>query len=104
MECDTNPQTALVRSGPVDNQDEVQFQSTSQNRENAHNLTSPVGGYEEFFGGTIPCPSCRGAGRIPRGGKSFIKLLIFHYRSRPLDSICHTLDYYVTVFANVKAT
>ena len=24
-------------------------------------------GYEEFFGGTIPCPSCRGVGRIPRG-------------------------------------
>lgn len=23
-------------------------------------------GYEEFFGGTIPCPSCRGVGRIPR--------------------------------------
>ena len=23
--------------------------------------------YEEFFGGTIACPSCRGSGRIPRG-------------------------------------
>ncbi|KAK2141675.1 hypothetical protein LSH36_1058g00004 [Paralvinella palmiformis] len=76
MEYDTNPQTALVRSGPVDNQDEVQFQSTSQNRENAHNLTSPVGGYEEFFGGTIPCPSCRGAGRIPREKENQLVALI----------------------------
>ena len=35
-------------------------------------------GYEEFFGGTRPCPTCRGVGRIPRG-------LYFVY-PMPLDS------------------
>jgi len=25
------------------------------------------GGYEEFFGGQVVCPTCQGAGRIPRG-------------------------------------
>jgi len=24
-------------------------------------------GYEEFFGGEVTCPSCQGAGKIPRG-------------------------------------
>ncbi|KAI0227924.1 transmembrane protein 106B [Lamellibrachia satsuma] len=32
----------------------------------AMETTQQNNGYEEFFGGTIPCPSCRGVGRIPR--------------------------------------
>ena len=29
--------------------------------------TDSVGGYEQFFGGTEVCPTCRGRGRISMG-------------------------------------
>ena len=68
MDHDAESRTALIRPVSDDAEVEVQFQATSRdNVVNTTNLMSPVGEYEEFFGGTIQCPSCRGAGRIPRG-------------------------------------
>jgi len=34
--------------------------------DHTHNIGSRPTEYEEFFSGTVPCPSCRGLGRIPK--------------------------------------
>jgi hypothetical protein len=45
-----------------------------------HGGTAPHGtsdqSYEEFFSGTVPCPSCRGLGRIPKEQESQLVALI----------------------------
>lgn len=75
MDHDTDSRTALVRTVSDDTAGEVQ-PSSRDNIVNTTNLMSPVGEYEEFFGGTIQCPSCRGAGRIPREKESQLVALI----------------------------
>lgn len=42
-------------------------EETERMRHNASPVLPRTPQYEEFFNGTIPCPSCRGSGRIPRG-------------------------------------
>jgi len=51
------------------------------------------GGYEEFFGGQVVCPTCRGAGRIPREmDQGMIALIpISDKRLRPRRTLLYVL-------------
>lgn len=49
-------------------------QQTSVNRQN--NSSSGSGGYDDFFGDQVVCPTCRGVGRIPHGMNQEMMALI----------------------------
>ena len=42
------------------------YDPTSSNTADS-DANANTGTYEEFFGGSLPCPTCRGSGRVPRG-------------------------------------
>ena len=46
------------------------------------------GGYEELFKDSVPCPSCRGLGRVPKG-KRVLLLLVFFMNSVSFFLYCH---------------
>lgn len=47
----------------------TEYQDSSDNNIDVNGPRTPqeVAGYVEFFPSTVPCPSCRGSGRIPKG-------------------------------------